>query len=60
MKLDFNIRPCAEIPAREALRPLEVNEIAAPARASAPHAFPVSKLGLLARRQARLTRRATR
>lgn len=60
MKLDFNIRPSAEIPAREALRPLEGNEIAAPVRASAPHAFPVSKLGLLARRQSRLTRRATR
>lgn len=60
MKFDFNIRPAAEMPAHEALRPAQVNEIASPARHSTPHAFPVSELGLLARRQARLTRRATR
>lgn len=60
MKIDLNIRPAAEMPAHEALRPLQVNEITAPVRSSAPHAFPVSELGLLARRQARLTRRATR
>jgi len=60
MKFDFDIRPSAEIPAREALRLFEGKEIAAPVRLSAPHAFPVSELGLLARRQARFTRRATR
>ncbi|WP_291199474.1 hypothetical protein [Hyphomonas sp.] len=60
MKFDFDIRPSAEIPAREALRPIEGNEIGAQVRLSAPHALPVSELGLLVRRQARLTRRATR
>jgi hypothetical protein len=57
MKLDFNIRPAAEIPARDALRP-----VPAPEGAASPVAqgAPVSEISLLARRQSRLARRATR
>ena len=57
MKFDFNIRPAAEIPAREALRPAP-----APEGAASPVAqgAPVSEISLLARRQSRLARRATR
>lgn len=60
MKFDFHIRPAAEIPANEALRPLEVNEMTLADRRIAVPAASVSELSLLARRQARLARRATR
>lgn len=59
MKFDFNIRPAAEMPAHEALRPLQVNEVAAPARASDVPAD-AARLNLLARRQERWDRRANR
>ena len=60
MKFDFNIRPAAEIPATEAIRPLQVNEMTQADRRVARPAAPVSELSLLARRQSRLARRATR
>jgi hypothetical protein len=60
MKFDFNIRPAAEIPAAEALRPLQVNEVASSPRPPALPGAAVSELSLLARRQSRLARRATR
>jgi len=62
MKFDFNIRPAAEMPAREALRPLQVNEIAAPTPALRRQdvACEPSRLNLLARRQERRDRRANR
>ena len=59
MKFDFNIRPAAELPAREALRPLQVNELAAPVRTSGVPAD-AARLNLLARRQERWDRRANR
>jgi hypothetical protein len=60
MKFDFSIRPAAEIPAAEALRPLQVNEVVSSPRHPARPDAPVSELSLLARRQSRLARRATR
>jgi len=62
MKFDFNFRPAAEIPAAEALRPVEVNEVAAPMPAArrTEAAFAPERLNLLARRQARFDRRAAR
>lgn len=60
MKFDFHIRPAAEIPAAEALRPLQVNEMTLADRRVAQPAASVSELSLLARRQSRLARRATR
>jgi hypothetical protein len=62
MKFDFAIRPAAEIPAAEALRPVQVNEVTAPAPAPrrAETDFAPERLNLLARRQARQYRRATR
>lgn len=60
MKFDFNIRPAAAIPAAEALRPLQVDEVAASPRLPARTSSPVSELSLLTRRQSRLARRATR
>jgi hypothetical protein len=62
MKFDFNIRPAAEIPASEALRPLQVNEVTGPAPAGrrAEEGFAPERLNLLARRQARFARRAVR
>jgi hypothetical protein len=60
MKFDFNIRPAAEIPAAEALRPLQVNEVTSSPRPQALPGAAVSELSLLARRQSRLARRATR
>lgn len=50
MKFDFHIRPAAEIPANEALRPLEVNEMTLADRRIAVPAASVSELSLLARR----------
>ena len=60
MKFDFQIRPAAEMPAAEALRPLQVNEMAPADRRPAVPAAAASGLSLLARRQARLARRAIR
>lgn len=62
MKFDFNIRPAAEMPAREALRPLQVNEVTGPMPAPRRPdlGFEPARLDILARRQARITRRATR
>ncbi len=57
MKFDFNIRPAAEIPARQALRPVPAPEVAA---SPVAQGAPVSEISLLARRQSRLARRATR
>jgi hypothetical protein len=62
MKVELNIRPAAEIPASEALRPVEVNEVTGPmpvSRRVEGETLP-SRLSLLARRQARLARRAVR
>lgn len=60
MKFDFNIRPAAELPAAEALRPVEVNEVTQPMPAPrrAEDGFAPERLNLLARRQARFARRA--
>ncbi len=62
MKFDFNIRPAAEMPASEALRPLQVNEISdpMPALRRPDVVFEPARLNLLARRQARWGRRANR
>lgn len=60
MKLDFNFRPAAEMPASEALRPRQVNEMTPADRRPNLPAAPVSELSLLSRRQARLARRAIR
>lgn len=62
MKFDFNIRPAAELPAAEALRRVEVNEVTAPMPAlrRTEEGFAPARLNLLARRQARIARRAAR
>ncbi|MFN7164405.1 MAG: hypothetical protein ACK4P2_06250 [Hyphomonas sp.] len=60
MKFDFNIRPAAEMPAADALRPLQVNEVVSSPRLPALPGDTVSELSLLARRQSRIARRATR
>ena len=59
MKLDFNFKPAAEMPASEALRPAAACEQNAPHDPLAANA-PVSEIGLLARRSTRLARRASR
>ncbi len=62
MKFDFAIRPAVEIAAADALRPVQVNELTAPM--PAPRRieadFMPSHMSLLARRQARQTRRSVR
>ncbi|HRK66879.1 MAG TPA: hypothetical protein PKY73_04935 [Hyphomonas sp.] len=62
MKFDFAFRPAAEIPAAEALRPVRVNELTVPMPAvrRTEADFAPSQISLLARRQARQYRRATR
>ena len=59
MKIDFSFKPAAEIPAAEALRPVPAAEPAVPPASLAAN-MPVSEIGLLARRGARLARRASR
>jgi hypothetical protein len=60
MKFDFHIRAAAEIPVAEALRPQIGTEMTATDRCTASQPAPASGLSLLARRQVRLARRATR
>lgn len=62
MKFDFNIHPAAELPAAKALRPVEVNEVTEPMPAlrRTEEGFAPARLNLLARRQARIARRAAR
>ncbi|MFN4225535.1 MAG: hypothetical protein ACK4HR_04400 [Hyphomonas sp.] len=62
MKFEFNFRPAAEIPAVEALRPVQVNEVTGPMPAPrrTETGFAPERLNLLARRQARHNRRAAR
>lgn len=56
MKYELNMTPAAEIAVSQILRPSQVNELAAVTGAVAAPA----RLNLLARRNIRLARRATR
>lgn len=56
MKYELNMTPAAEIAVSQILRPAQVKELAAAAH---PAAVP-ARLNLLARRNIRLARRATR